>query len=370
MDQKNHAMLQRLIIELDDTRELCLAMGRMVISPHSKYVVQRIVLVHCAIAEDLVEHALTLGAQKVRRGSMLGKLRARYNAWWTTAGAEAELSCLLHIERREARAVELFCAAVEHAPGLQQRLHRHLDELECVSAQVACVMDAIDAHPRPVPLLAAGAAGAYRAFETSNVPDRQLADGVWQRQESCGKTDRPAGPCGAESADAVREVLITRPRKNRKTSPSETRIPTRDDHAASGTHLVAPIRPFPHAFDPVLTRADMHPPSSFFRPTHHGADPETDSLHPWDRPEKFHEHVRHPRPLHATEISTPFTPALAKRVVVDDKRAVTATQNVDSVNQVGTADRTESSDWAHGGQSHVATRLTTLDIKARFEKPT
>ena len=311
MDQKNYAILQRLIVELDDTRELYLGLGRMLTSPHAKYVVERIVLLHCAIAEDLIEHALVTGAQRVRRGSMLGKLYARCGAWWTTTGAAVELSCLLHIERREAKVVGLFCAAAEHAPGLQQRLHRHLVDLEYVSARVACTLDGMDSLSYQVRLLAAGAGYGHPRLATSRVPNQPLALELRQRQESGGKMARPAGQYGAESADAVPEGSNTRPRMNGSTPSPGTLISSRDDHATSGTRLVARVRPFPQTFAPITTPVDAYRPSSLFRPAGQSTDPETDSPRPWDRPGKFYEHVRHPSPLGVTKASATPTPVAA-----------------------------------------------------------
>ncbi|MEO8746332.1 MAG: hypothetical protein ABI379_01525 [Rhodanobacter sp.] len=368
MDQKVHAILQRLIIELDDTGSLYSAMGRMLTSPRPKYVVQRIVLAHCAIADDLVEHALMLGAQRVRRGSMLGRLHARCGAWWTTTGADVELGCLLHVERREARIVTLFCAAAEHAPGLQQRLHHHLGELQYVSAQVAFTLDGMDTRSHQVSLLAAGAAGGRPTLETSNLPNQPLADEPWPHQEPGEKADRSVGPCGAESADAVQDMANTRPRMNRRKPSFETPISARDDHTASVAHLVTRVRPFPQAFGSIRASADTHRFSSVLRPAHQSADPETDALRPWDRPGKFYEQVRHPSPLRVVEASTTLTPVRVERFVTDDKHAIPEAQNADGVNQVETA-VLESTDWAYGRQSHVATRVTVLGTKAKFEEP-
>lgn len=369
MDQKSHAKLQRLIIELDDTRNLYSAMGRMLITPRSKYVVERIVLAHCAIAEDLVEHALLTGAPRVRRGSALGKFYAQCGAWWTTVGANVELSCLLQIERREAWIVQRFCAAAGHAPGLQQRLHRHLHELEYVSAQLACTLEEMDARSHHVPLLAASAEYDQPPFESSNVPSQQLVNKLWQRREPGEATDRPARLCGAESANAVREVTNTRPRMNRHTPPSETPISSRDDHAVSGIYLVGRIRPFPEALDPAITPIDMHRPTSPFKPAHQSVDLKAGSVRPWSHPGRFHEHLRRPGPLRVADALATFAPTRANRSVSDGKHAITAAQSMEGVSQIGSADL-QPDGREHHYPSHLVTRETTLGTKARFEKPT
>lgn len=336
MDQKSHAMLQRLIIELDDTCNLYSAMGRMLISPHAKDVVERIVLAHAAIAEDLVEHMLLMGAHKVRRGSMLGKLYARCGAWWTMAGADLELSCLLHIERREAWIVQRFCAAAEHALGLQQRLHRHLGELQYVFAQLVCTLDGVDALAHQVALLAAGTGRSHPALDTSKVFSQQLADELPQRHELGKQTDRPAGGYGAQSADAIREVADTRPRMNRRAPLSETLSLPREYYAECETRFAARVQPVPQAFSPIMAHTDTRP-SSLPRPARQRADPEADALRPWDRPGKFYEHMRRRDPLRAATASAPFTPALVERFAADKKRISTVARRVGGVNEVGSS---------------------------------
>ena len=150
MKNEDHTLVQRLIIDLDDSRNLYSHLGRMLFTPHAKDVVEQVVLAHRSIAEDLAEHMCTMGAQTVRRGSILGKLRVRYGTWRAAAGADIELSCLIQIERREASIMDRFLATAEKVRGLQRRLYRHVGDLERVSELVTHVLDAVDASPGQV----------------------------------------------------------------------------------------------------------------------------------------------------------------------------------------------------------------------------
>lgn len=163
MKNEDHTMMQRLIIDLDDSRNLYSHLGRMLFTPHSKDVVEQVVLAHRAIAEDLAGHMCTMGAQTVRRGSTLGKLRVHYGAWRATAATDVELSCLSQIERREASIMDRFLATAEKVRGLQRRLYRHVGELERVSELVTHVLDAVEASSAQVAPGTAGSPGIYPA---------------------------------------------------------------------------------------------------------------------------------------------------------------------------------------------------------------
>lgn len=147
MHHKNPMLRQRLIVELDDTAKLYSTMVGALVSLYAKSVVERIVLAHEAIAADLVEHMRTMGVQKVRRGSMLGKLRA-YHAYYAarrpTTGADFDVQCLLQIENRTAQIAQHFAEAADHAAGLKQRMRRHLGALEDVSAPVTLMLNHAD----------------------------------------------------------------------------------------------------------------------------------------------------------------------------------------------------------------------------------
>lgn len=211
MNHKNRTMLQRLVIELDDSRNLYLDLACMLLSAHAKYLVQRIVLAHCAIAEELADHMHAISSQVVRRDGMLGKLRARYGAWRANAGANVELGCLSQIERREKRILERFVTTAKQASGMQQRFYRHLDELEFLVAQVASALDeVVDTRPSRLALLTTGAADRHLTPETNRVFSRQISEAPRRRRSQGEKTDRSTLHRVAESADAVGNVAAAR----------------------------------------------------------------------------------------------------------------------------------------------------------------
>lgn len=149
MNFNDQLMLRRLIVELDDTGTLYSAMGCALGSFYGKEIVERMVLTHRAIAADLAEHMRTMGARKIRRGGMLGELRARYASWRATTSADAELDCLVQIEDREARLMARLQEAAFKIAGLKQRLHHHLAALEDVSAPITSMLGQT-ARPRLV----------------------------------------------------------------------------------------------------------------------------------------------------------------------------------------------------------------------------
>ena len=245
MNHKNRTMLQRLVIELDDSRNLYLDLACMPLSTHAKYLVQRIVLAHCAIAEDLADQMHAISSQVVRRDGVLGKLRARYGAWRANAGANVELGCLSQIERYERRILERFVTTAKHASEMQQRLYRHLDELEFLSAQVASALDeVVDIRSSRRALRATGAIDRRLTPETNNVSSRQAPDALRHRRSQGEKRDRSAPHRATESADAVGNVTAARTLANHGTLPSETLISPAGFHAASETHHTARIRSF------------------------------------------------------------------------------------------------------------------------------
>lgn len=218
------AMLQRLIIELDDTGNLYSNLSRMLLSPHLKHVVEQTVLTHQAIAEDLATHLYMMDAKTVSRDGRLGKLRARYGAWRMAAGADVEMGCLRQIERCEAQLVEHFFATTEYAPGLQRRLYRHLGELERISAQIASTLDEMGTHPHQLALRTAG---------------------------------NPDG-CSARNEDAAPKAKAVRPRMDHNTPSYENPIRRRNFHATPATRRMTATRRAPCALDPTLAGANMY----------------------------------------------------------------------------------------------------------------
>lgn len=146
MNQNGQMMLQRLIVELDETCRLYSNLGCVLASPRKRSAVEKIVLTHQAIADDLTEHMRTMGARSVRRGSTLDKLRARYATWKADAGADVERDYLIQIQCREVQIMQRFSTTANHVPGLKLRMHRHLNELESAFMPIASMLDPMDAR--------------------------------------------------------------------------------------------------------------------------------------------------------------------------------------------------------------------------------
>ena len=136
MNHKDCALLQRLIVELDDARRFYANLSNMMVHPHLKCLLERVLRSHGAIAEDLTEHVRTMGMQMYRGGSALGRLRARYIAWLTATRIDLELACMREIEHREALIVQRFVTVSDRVPGLKQHLYHYLRELEGDHAQI------------------------------------------------------------------------------------------------------------------------------------------------------------------------------------------------------------------------------------------
>lgn len=229
MNDKNHMLRQRLIVELDDTAKLYSAMVGALVSLYAKSVVERVVLAHQAIATDLVEHMRTMGVNKVHRGSMLGKLHA-YHAYYAarrpTAGADFDVQCLLQVENRTGQIVHQLREAADHCLGMKQRMRHHLGVLEGVSAPVTSMLD--------------------------------------QAGLPLGRV-RPARFVTAQAYSQTGATVFT---------SSATSGGSRDFHAVSGTHRFARARSLSRALDPV--HGYRHEPDPIRSGSVHGrADLET-----------------------------------------------------------------------------------------------
>lgn len=141
MNPRECAIVQRLIVDLDDTRLIYATLGPLLIRPHLKFLVERMTESHAAIAEDLVWQMDAIGARTPRRGGgALAKLRAGAESWMAITNVDIELGCLKRIAGHEGRVTRRFHEILENVKGLHQNLHRELCQLERAVFRVDSLM--------------------------------------------------------------------------------------------------------------------------------------------------------------------------------------------------------------------------------------
>lgn len=141
MNSRECAILQRLIADLDDTRRLYAKLKPLLIRPHLKFLVERIIQSHAAIADDLALRMDRVEGVAARRsGGALPKLRARVESWIAIINLDIEVGCLKRIARHEARVTQRFRETLDDVKGLHQSLHRELHQLERAVSRIEALM--------------------------------------------------------------------------------------------------------------------------------------------------------------------------------------------------------------------------------------
>lgn len=131
MKSRNCDTIQGLIIELDDTRLLYARLMPLLIQPHLKFLVLRLMDVHVAVADALASHVVGAGESAPRRGGgLLAGFRARIERWRILGNMNLEGRCLKRMVGREASVMHLLRRTLLPAEELQRRLYSELLKLE------------------------------------------------------------------------------------------------------------------------------------------------------------------------------------------------------------------------------------------------
>lgn len=151
MNSRECFIVQKLITDLDDTRLLYLKLRPLLIRPHLKFLVARMTESHAAIADDLVGQMARVGGLTARRGAgALAGLRAKIESWMAIVNLDIEVGCLKRIARHEARVTQRFRETLGHVKGLQQSLHRELNQLERACLRIEALMREMEMPPLAV----------------------------------------------------------------------------------------------------------------------------------------------------------------------------------------------------------------------------
>jgi uncharacterized protein (TIGR02284 family) len=143
---KDIAILNRLVIVLDDSRDFYADANRNLTSPHLRFLVRQFIHTHTEIANDLAERSQAQRMQPSRKGSTFGRWRARYAGWLAIVTPDIDLGYLIQIDRCETRVAAQFAAAVNKLRARWPQLRYDLDALECMQTQVAILVQKTQRH--------------------------------------------------------------------------------------------------------------------------------------------------------------------------------------------------------------------------------
>lgn len=156
MNSRECAIVQKLIIDLDDTRLLYMKLRPLLIRPHLKFLVARVTESHAAIADELVGQMDRVGGLTARRGAgAMAALRAKVESWVAIVNLDIEVGCLKRVARHEARVGHRFRETLAHVTGLHQNLHRELRQLERACLRIETLMREMEMPSLAIPRRAA-----------------------------------------------------------------------------------------------------------------------------------------------------------------------------------------------------------------------
>lgn len=131
MDPRECTLVQKLVAELDDARLVHATLMPLLVRPHLKFLVEKLVNSHATIAYRLAWQVDRAGGRTVRREArLLARLGARVERWIAVTDVDVELGCLKRIVRHEAGVTQRFRETLGSVRGLDENLHRELGELE------------------------------------------------------------------------------------------------------------------------------------------------------------------------------------------------------------------------------------------------
>lgn len=145
---KDTVILNQLVVALDDSRDFYTDANRNLTSPHLKFLVRQFIHTHAEIADNLAERSHSQGMQPSRKGSRLGRWRARYAEWLAIVTPDIDLGYLTQMDRYETRVVQQFAAAADQQGARWPELQYHRLELERMQAEAAILVQ--KAQPRSV----------------------------------------------------------------------------------------------------------------------------------------------------------------------------------------------------------------------------
>ncbi|MGH8191604.1 MAG: hypothetical protein ACREP2_09175 [Rhodanobacteraceae bacterium] len=123
--------VQRLVVKLDDTRVFYATLKPLLIRPHLKFLIDRTIDSHEAIAEELVRQIDAAGGRRLRRGGgALATVRATIERWIANSNVDIEFACVKRIAHHESHVAKRFREALDVARARPHDLHRELCQLE------------------------------------------------------------------------------------------------------------------------------------------------------------------------------------------------------------------------------------------------
>lgn len=146
MNAEQCAIVQRLILDLDDTYFLYLTFKPLLSHVRVQFLVSQMIDLHSAIADDLAQQMQLTGGLAARRGpGTLARLRARAACWMALCSADSEMTCLKHIVRREDQVAQKFQAAMARVCDLHPSLHEQLLALERTGYRIESLVRLLEA---------------------------------------------------------------------------------------------------------------------------------------------------------------------------------------------------------------------------------
>ena len=134
---KDMVILNQLVIALDDSCNFYTDASHNMISPNLKFLAHQFIHTHAEIADDLAERGHAQGMQLSRKGSTLGRWRARYAEWLAIVTPDIDLGYLTQTDRYETRLAQQFATASDQLGAQWPELQQHQRELERMQAETA-----------------------------------------------------------------------------------------------------------------------------------------------------------------------------------------------------------------------------------------
>ena len=148
MNAAERAVAQKLIADLDNTRLLHATLAPLLIRPHLKFLVERMLGAHATIVDDLVRQVEGAGAPPAPRGaSRIARIHARIERWIALTNLDIEVGCLKRIARHETLIAQRLRHALESVRPLPQNLHRELSQLERSLFRIESLMREMEMPP-------------------------------------------------------------------------------------------------------------------------------------------------------------------------------------------------------------------------------
>lgn len=152
MNSQECARVQRLILELDDTRLLYAKLEPLLIRSHLRFLIAQLMRSHSVAAEELVIRMRRFGGLTADRGGgRTAWFRATLASWLAMIDLDGERACVRRIARRGRHVALLLRKTVNEVQALQQVTNSEPHQLERVMLRLEGIVHQLE----PLPLSAA-----------------------------------------------------------------------------------------------------------------------------------------------------------------------------------------------------------------------